>query len=109
MVHLLFELFRVGYQRSFRWFEACSCKPAPSPALAGLSFGQLSLAHYRRLKSISDVRKFLAWVCNQVSTDEMDPQKGGRLAYISNVLKSCIQDGDLEKRVESLGRKINAR
>jgi hypothetical protein len=29
---------------SLKWFEACSCKPAQSPATAGSSFAQLRAA-----------------------------------------------------------------
>ena len=60
----------------------------------------------RRLKTLSDVRRYLASLINRTEQGELDPQLAGRLAYISNILKSCIVEGDLEQRIKALEEKI---
>jgi len=58
----------------------------------------------RRLKTIEDVRRYLATVLLRVESGELDAQVAGRLAYISNVLVKAIHDGELERRVAELER-----
>lgn len=56
----------------------------------------------RRLKTIEDVRRYLATVLLRTEAGEIDAQIAGRLAYISNILLKAIHDGDLEKRIADL-------
>lgn len=63
----------------------------------------------KRLKTIEDCRRFLADVANRLNNAEIDPNTASRLAYIINVLKSCIESGDLERRLEELERVMSNR
>lgn len=49
----------------------------------------------RRLKTIEDVRRYLATVVLRVESGELDAQVAGRLAYISNVLVKVIHYGEI--------------
>ncbi len=62
----------------------------------------------RRLKTIEDVRRYLATVVLRVESGELDAQVAGRLAYISNVLVKAIHDGELERRVAELERTLES-
>jgi len=55
-----------------------------------------------RLKDIRDVSKFLGRVIRQVYLGQLDPGLGGRLGYLCNIMKSCLEASDLEKRVEEI-------
>ena len=56
----------------------------------------------RRLKSLSDARRFLADLINALNRDEIDSSKGSKLAYMISILGRLIEGGDLEKRVLAL-------
>jgi hypothetical protein len=60
----------------------------------------------RRLKTIEDVRRYLANVLLRVEAQELDAQVAGRMAYISNILLKAICDGDLERRVATLEKTV---
>ena len=62
----------------------------------------------RRLKTTSDVRRYLAHLINSTEAGEIEPQTAGRLAYISNILLKSIEGTDLQKRIEALERKISS-
>jgi hypothetical protein len=64
----------------------------------------------RRLKTVEDVRRYLAHVIKAIEADQIEPTKGGRLVYASSVLIRAIEDTDLEKRVTELEKKnVNGR
>ena len=56
----------------------------------------------KRLKSLQDCRRYLAGLINRVENEEVDGQTAGKLAYICNILISCIKDGDIEMRLKEL-------
>lgn len=56
----------------------------------------------RQLKTSTDLRRYLASVINRVEDGTLNPTVAGRLAYITNILKSIIEAGDLEERVAKL-------
>jgi hypothetical protein len=59
----------------------------------------------RRLKSIDDVRKYLADLIHRLeeaNEGNMDAALAGRLAYISNILLGAIKDSDIERRIQAL-------
>jgi hypothetical protein len=56
----------------------------------------------KRLKTIEDVRRYLANLINRVESGLIDPAVAGRLGYLASILKSCIESGDLEKRLQEL-------
>ena len=61
----------------------------------------------RRLKTIEDVRRYVAYLINATEGGEIDAQMAGKLGYLANILKACILDGDLEARVKALEEKAN--
>lgn len=59
-----------------------------------------------RLRSVQDVSVYVARLINRVERGEVDPTVAGRLGYLSNILKGCIEVGDLEARVARLERQV---
>ena len=59
----------------------------------------------RRLKTLEDVRRYLAHLIKAIEAGEIEPAKGGRLACISSILIRAIEGADLEKRVTELEKK----
>jgi hypothetical protein len=55
-----------------------------------------------RLKTLDDVRRYLANLINRVERGEVDPAISGRLGYLCNILSGAIKDGDLERRIAEL-------
>lgn len=60
----------------------------------------------KRLKTLDDLRRYMADAINRVEGGELDPGVAGRLTYMVNVLKSVIEGGDLEKRLAELERRM---
>jgi hypothetical protein len=60
----------------------------------------------RRLKTLEDVRRYLAYLIREIEADRVDPQKGGRLAFIASVLLKAIQGGELERKIEEIERAL---
>ena len=58
-----------------------------------------------RLKTLSDVRRYLAALINDVRNEEIEPSIAGRLGYLLNILRAVISDSDLEARVKALEEK----
>ncbi len=63
----------------------------------------------KRLKSLEDCRRYLAGLINRVENQDMDQQMASKLAYISNILISCIKDSDLEARLSKLEESIGGK
>ena len=63
------------------------------------------MAGRRRLKTIEDVRRYVAYLINQTEDGAIDPSTAGKLGYLANILRTCIIDGDLEARVKALEEK----
>ena len=63
----------------------------------------------RRLKSLQDVRRYLADVINRVEDGRLDPNLAGRVGYLVNVLRAVIEKSDLETRVAALEKQIGDR
>lgn len=61
----------------------------------------------RRIKSLNDVQRLLAWLINAVIDDKIDQSKAGKIGYLSNILRGVIADGDLEQRVDALEKDLN--
>jgi len=64
--------------------------------------GQKQKPGKRRLKTLSDVRRFLSDVTNALNRGEMDATKAGKLGYLVQILAKIIQGDDLERRVLSI-------
>lgn len=56
----------------------------------------------RRFKNLDDVRRYLGSLINRVEGGQITPTIAGKLAYISNILKSAITEADLEQRLAKL-------
>jgi len=55
-----------------------------------------------RLKSLADIRRFLARVANDLDKDEIEAGKARTLTYIGSILSQVIRDSDLEARISAL-------
>ena len=62
----------------------------------------------KRLKSIEDVRRYLSNLINRVESGDVEASKAGRLGYLASILKSCIESGDIEKRLEELEERASS-
>ena len=56
----------------------------------------------RRLKTLTDVRRFLAAAINKFEREEIEESRVKTIAYACNILSGIIKDGDLEARVSAL-------
>lgn len=63
----------------------------------------------RRLKTMEDVRRYIANLINKTESGEVDGMLAGKLGYLSNILIKIIEGGQLEKRVDLLEKEINQR
>ena len=61
----------------------------------------------RRLKSLEDVRRYLANLINEARAGNVEITLASRLGYLLNILKSTITDSDLEDRVKKLEEEVN--
>lgn len=55
-----------------------------------------------RLKTLADVRRFMAKIINQLHNDEIEESKGRTLAYMSSILKDVLKESDFEERIAQL-------
>ena len=56
----------------------------------------------RRLKTLEDVRRYLANLINRTENKKVDPTLAGKLGYLANSLARVIEGSELEKRVDAL-------
>lgn len=56
----------------------------------------------RRLKTLTDLRRYLGHVLNQFEQGEIDSHHVRTVAYSVNILSNIIDNGDLEARIEAL-------
>jgi len=61
----------------------------------------------KRLKTLTDVRRYLASLINRTENHEVEAALAGRLAYIANILKATIAETDIEIRLKALEEKIS--
>ena len=61
-----------------------------------------------RLNDVTDVTIFLAKVIRELYRGELDERKAGKLGYLCNVLKGCMEASVLEKRLEELKEQVEA-
>ncbi len=54
------------------------------------------------LKTLADVRRFLARITNELYQDQIPESRARALIYAGSVLKSIIESGDLEQRISQL-------
>ncbi len=56
----------------------------------------------RRLKTLIDVRRYLADLINQTRSGEVEPSLAGKLGFLLNILRATILDGEIEDRIKKL-------
>ena len=66
------------------------------------------MATKRRLKSMEDLRRYMAYLIIEVDQGKVDAAKASKIGYLVNILKSIIESGDIEKRVTELEKAIQA-
>ena len=68
--------------------------------------GQNKKPNKRRLKTMEDVRRFLADTVNKLNRDEIEINKASKLGYLLQIMARVIEGSDLEKRVTKLEKTI---
>lgn len=59
-----------------------------------------------RLKTLADVRRFLARVANDLDADIIEKDKARCLGYLCSTLQAVIRDSTLEERVAALEKSV---
>ena len=59
-----------------------------------------------RLNNVRDVSVFLAKLIREAYRGDLEERKAGKLAYMCNVLKGCLEVSEIEKRLEVLETQI---
>jgi len=59
-----------------------------------------------RLKTLSDVRRFMANITNKLNNEEIEESKARCFGYLCSVLKDLIKDSDMESRLAALEKKM---
>ena len=60
----------------------------------------------KRLKTISDLRRYTANLVNETRSGLVEPSLAGRLGFLLNILKGIISDSDLEQRIKKLEEEV---
>ena len=63
----------------------------------------------KRLKTLDDLRRYLASLIVRTEDGSIEVNLGKTLAYMSSILVRVIEGGDLEGRVEQLERKMESK
>ena len=64
--------------------------------------GKEKKVRQRRLKSMEDVRRFLADTINRLNRDELDTNKASKLGYLCQVLARVVEGSSLDRRVSEI-------
>ena len=56
----------------------------------------------KRLKSAEDLRRYIANLIIRAEKGEVDANLAGKLGYLANILRQCIETSELDKRLELL-------
>ena len=60
------------------------------------------MAKTARLKTLSDVRRFLARVTNDLNGEKIDENRARCFGYLASVMKDLIRESDIEEMVKKL-------
>ena len=60
----------------------------------------------RRLKTLQDLRRFLARVTNDLDADRITESKARCFGYLASTMSTIIRDSELEQRVSELENKL---
>lgn len=61
----------------------------------------------KRLRSLKDVRVYLADLINETRAGKVEPGLSSKLGFLLNVLRGVITDSDLEQRIQRLEAEVN--
>jgi len=61
----------------------------------------------RNLKTISDVRRFLAFVIRETQHGRIAPELGTKLGYLANILTKTLELEHFEKKLKELEEVVN--
>ena len=61
----------------------------------------------KRLRTLEDIRRYLAGLINRTEAKEVDAALAGKLGYLANSLARVIEGSELEKRIEELEKHIS--
>jgi hypothetical protein len=83
-------------------------KAGKNNAVKALSFkaGGVDRKTQIRIKSLVDVRRFMARTLNDLDTDKITESKARTLGYLCSVLRDVIKDSDLESRILKLEKEM---
>ena len=56
----------------------------------------------KRLKSMEDVRRYLANLVNRVESGTVAPETATKLGFLANILIRALEKGNLEERLQRL-------
>jgi hypothetical protein len=59
----------------------------------------------KRLKTLDDLRRYMASLITRTESGAVDPAIGGKLTYMVSTLAKIITDSELETRVMELEKK----
>ena len=60
----------------------------------------------RKLRTLNDVRRYLANLLLQLEADHVERQKATSLAYIASLIQKCIVDADVETKLKELEKRL---
>ena len=60
----------------------------------------------RRLKTLEDVRRYLANLINRTEAGKVEAGTAGKLGYLASILTRVIEGSDMEKRIEALENQV---
>lgn len=60
----------------------------------------------RRLTTMSDLRRYLGALINELRAGQIDPSLAGKIGFLLNILKGVISDSELERRIEQLEKEV---
>ena len=67
------------------------------------------MATRRRLKTLEDVRRYLAGLINRAENNQVEPNLAGRLGYLAINLAKIIEGSTLERRIEALEKEMGSK
>ncbi len=62
--------------------------------------------HKRRLKTLGDIRRWVADVANRMERGEVETGYARCAAYMASVMAGIVKDGELEQRVAELEKQM---
>ena len=65
------------------------------------------MAGRKRLKTMEDVRRYLATLINLTEAGRIDANLSGELGYLISILVRVLEGSDLERRIKILEEKTN--